>query len=118
MKKINRLKLKARSNNWDVVGHAGLQFCGNIMPRFGLETGSDYIMSIRITPKNKTHRKVAMSLSCAGFWQWQCDAVPLAEGSSHERFFNRDLEVKELMRQFVEPNKREVNLWIKFRKIS
>jgi hypothetical protein len=63
MKKINRLKLKARDNNWDVVGHAGLQFCGNIMPRFGLETGSDYIMSIRTTPKKKTHRKITMSLS-------------------------------------------------------
>jgi len=130
MKKINRLKLKAYYddwnvvgheayyNNWNVVGHDGLQFCGKIMSRFGLETGSAYIMSIRTTPKNKTHFKVTMSISHAGFWEWQCDAVPLGIGNSYERFFNHDLKVKVIMSKIVEPGTVRIDLWIKFRKIS
>lgn len=117
MKKLNRLKLKAVNDHWDVVGCATLTFCSRIMPKFGLEYGSDYIMSIRTTPK-KTHFKVTLSTNIAGFWQWQCDAVPLHQGNLHERFFSSDLDSKELMSRIVAPGTEQIDLWIKFRKLS
>lgn len=122
MKKLHRLKLKSVTPcsgypYWKVVGYSSLQLCGNIMPRFGLTYGSDYIMSIRTTPKN-THFKITMSKCSAGFWQWQCDAVPLGDWESYRRFFNDIGGSTAIIDQIRTPGTTTVDLWIKFRKIS